>query len=154
MFLKVKDRIRVRKRDMIFRGWRRERGIMNQRLLGTRKSKTLPTSQERNISLHTLDLYIYVPECIYFPFVFRSWQKTSPWSPSSFYWVFQVLFQTPWSLSRSLPVEWRHCDTVLVVSFYLGFVSQILLPLLEPWNDVPAGQPINQASVSSSITLR
>lgn len=64
------------------------------------------------------------------------------------------LFQTPWSLNRRLPVEWRHCDTLLVVSFYLGFVSQISLLLLEPWNDVPAGQPINQASVSSSITWR
>ena len=64
---------------------------MNQRLLGTRKGKMFPTSQERNISLHTLDMCVYVPERTYFPFVFRSWQKTSPWSPSSFYWVFQVL---------------------------------------------------------------
>lgn len=66
---------------------------MNQKLLETGKGKIFPTPEERHTSLHTLhiDSYIHVSECIYFPFLCRSWQKTSPWSLSSCCCVFQAL---------------------------------------------------------------
>lgn len=66
---------------------------MNQKLLETGKGKIFPTPEERHMSLHTLhiDSCIHIPECIYFPFLYRSWERTSPWSLSSCCCVLQAL---------------------------------------------------------------